>query len=98
MVGARLITAFYHFFSDEFNFKTATIFANVLIVSILYPLYQLVKKAKINLWHFIPITGLLFAWNGNMDNYALIGVLVHALSLIFLFFSLIIYHFKNIKN
>jgi len=84
MVGARLITAFYHFFSDEFNFKTATIFANVLIVSILYPLYQLVKKAKINLWHFIPITGLLFAWNGNMDNYALIGVLVHALSLIFL--------------
>ncbi len=84
MVGARLITAIYHLFSDEFNFKTLTICVNVLIVSILYPIYQLVQKAKINLWHFIPISGLLFAWNGNLDNYALIGVLVHATSLSFL--------------
>lgn len=84
IIGARLLTAFYHIFTDEFNFKSITIFANVLLVSAIYPIYQLIKKAKINTWHLIPMTGLLFAWNGNMDNYALIGVLVHGISLILL--------------
>lgn len=82
IVGARFITQFYHFFSDEFNFKTLTIATNILLLSLLYPLYQLVNK--INRLHFIPMVGLLFAWNGNMDNLTLIGVLVHATSMVFL--------------
>ena len=82
IVAARFITQFYHFFSDEFNFKTLTIATNLLLLSLLYPLYQLVKK--IDRIHFIPLIGLLFAWNGNMDNLTLIGVLVHATSMIYL--------------
>lgn len=98
IVGARIITFIYHLFSNELNFKSITIFTNVLLVSALYPIYQLVKKAKINTWHLIPLTGLLFAWNGNLDNYALIGVLVHAISLIFLIWISYLISQPNSRN
>jgi hypothetical protein len=81
---ARLVTAIYGFFSDEFNFKELTIWANLFWLTIIYPIYQLFKRYSINYWHLIATVGLLFAPNSNLDNFYLIGILQHGSFLVFL--------------
>lgn len=81
---ARIVTAIYWFFSDQFNFKELTLWANLFWVTLIYPLYQLIKRYSINYWHLIAIVGLLFAPNSNLDNFNLIGVLQHGTSVVFL--------------
>jgi len=81
---ARLITAFYSIFRTAFDFKELTIWTNLLTISIIYPLVKLLNRNKVNQWHMIALVGLLYAPNGNLDNFALIGVLQHTTSLIFL--------------
>jgi hypothetical protein len=81
---ARIVTAIYWFFNDQFNFKELTIWANLFWVTLLYPFYQLFKRYSINYWHLIAMVGLLFAPNSNLDNFNLIGVLQHGTSVVFL--------------
>jgi hypothetical protein len=81
---ARLITAVYSIFQTEFNFKTLTILANLSTLTIIYPLTKLIQRNQVNPWHLVALVGLLFAPNGNMDNFALIGVLQHTTSLVYL--------------
>ncbi len=81
---ARLITAVYAIFHPEFDFKELTIWANLLTLSVLYPLTKLLIRNQINLWHLVALVALLYAPNGNLDNFALIGVLQHMSSLVFL--------------
>ena len=81
---SRIISAAYFYVGHEFNFKTLTILANGFMVILIYPLYQFIKKSQLGYWQIIPIIGLLFAPNGNLDNYALIGVLTHTASMAFL--------------
>ena len=81
---ARLITAVYATFQPVFDFKELTIGANLLTLSVLYPLTKLLIRYHINLWHLVALVALLYAPNGNLDNFALIGVLQHMSSLVFL--------------
>ena len=81
---ARLITAGYALFRSEFDFKELTIGANLFTISVLYPLTKLLKQQQVKLWHLIVLVGLIYAPNGNLDNFALIGVLQHTTSLVFL--------------
>ena len=81
---ARLITAVYATFQPVFDFKELTIGANLLTLTILYPLTKLLIRYHINLWHLVALVALLYAPNGNLDNFALIGVLQHMSSLVFL--------------
>lgn len=81
---ARFITAFYAIFQSTFDFKALTILANLLTISVIYPLAKLLNQNKVNQWHLIALVGLLYAPNGNLDNFALIGVLQHTTSLVYL--------------
>lgn len=81
---SRIISAIYFKISQEFNFKTLTLLGNGFMILMIYPCYQIIKKSQINQWHIVPVVGLLFATNGNLDNYALIGVLTHTASMAFL--------------
>ncbi len=81
---ARILTAFYAQFQTHFDFKALTIWANISYLTVLYPLFQLVKREQMNAWHGVMLVGLLFAANGNLDNYALIGVLQHTTAIVFL--------------
>lgn len=84
-ISTRLFTAVYAIFRSAFDFKELTILANLLSISIIYPLAKLLKRNNVNPWHMVALVGLLYAPNGNLDNFALIGVLQHSISLIFLF-------------
>jgi len=81
---ARILTASYAQFSRVFDFKELTILANFCLISVIYPIYQYIEKAQIKYWHLIALVGLLFAANGNLDNFALIGVLQHTTAIVFL--------------
>lgn len=81
---ARMITAVYAIFETNFDFKTLTILANLSTITLIYPISKLLQRNQINPWHMVAMVGLLFAPNGNMDNFALIGVLQHTTSLVYL--------------
>ena len=81
---ARLITAIYALFETNFDFKSLTIWANLLTLTVIYPFAKLAQRNQINPWHMVALVGLLYAPNGNLDNFALIGVLQHTTSLVFL--------------
>jgi hypothetical protein len=93
---ARLLTGFYAIFRSEFNFKELTILANLFTISVIYPLAKLLKQHHVNPWHLIVLIGLIYAPNGNLDNFALIGVLQHTTSLVFLIW--ISYWLSDEKN
>jgi hypothetical protein len=75
IVFSRLLVILMYFFTGEFNFKTFTILANIQMIGILIPFYLYLKKKTWSIWHLIPISLLLFAGYGNIDNFNLIGVL-----------------------
>ncbi len=81
---ARILTALYAQCSELFNFKELTILANLCLISVIYPIFQFLKRNQVNFSHLIVLVGLLFAANGNLDNFALIGVLQHTTSIVFL--------------
>jgi hypothetical protein len=81
---ARLITAIYAMFETNFDFKSLTIWSNLLTITVIYPLAKLIQRNQVNPWHMIGLVGLLYAPNGNLDNFALIGVLQHTTSLVYL--------------
>jgi hypothetical protein len=56
---ARLITAFYSIFHSAFDFKTLTILANLLTISVIYPLTKLLIRNNVNQWHLIALVALL---------------------------------------
>jgi hypothetical protein len=58
--------------------------ANLLTISVIYPLTKLLIRNNVNQWHLIALVALLYAPNGNLDNFALIGVLQHTTSLVYL--------------
>jgi len=84
IVFSRLLVILMYFFTGEFNFKTFTILANIQMIGILIPFYLYLKKKTWSIWHLIPISLLLFAGYGNIDNFNLIGVLSHTSALLFL--------------
>ena len=93
---ARLITAIYALFETNFDFKSLTIGANLLTLTVVYPFVKLIQRNQINPWHMVALLGLLYAPNGNLDNFALIGVLQHTTSLVFLIW--ISYWISNHKS
>ncbi len=96
IVWPRLFTALYAAFRSEFDFKELTILANLFTISVIYPLAKLLKQHHVNPWHLIVLVGLIYAPNGNLDNFALIGVLQHTTSLVFLIW--ISYWLSDKKN
>lgn len=83
-VFGKLSIIIFYFLNGEFDFKTFTILANIQMIGVLIPFYLFIKKKAWSIWHLIPISMLLFATYGNLDNFSLIGTLTHTSALLFL--------------